>query len=192
MVGQLTMDSRASTDGKCCAENIETEIASHAIPTLGECLETRPNVSDSPVRIRWTEPSGAVTERWLPILRQVAVREGDRVLLLHPAGWPTLLVAGVINGFRRRPEPARQTIQSIELKADEAAVIVDHEGKPLVELARSAKGLLIRPMSPDVDFHVPGTLQIRANHITMEAERGDVRLRASDCVVAEGELIKLN
>jgi hypothetical protein len=164
----------------------------NALHLVGECLQVGVLSIDPRAQVRWTDAQGQVALRWLPTLRHVAVREGDHVLLVQPLGCPLPVVIGVINGFSMRPESQHPVVYSLALLPDEAITVTDHEGQPLLQLCRSANGLRIRPCSPDLDLRVPGALHISADRVAIQADRGNLYLRASDSVVAEGELIKLN
>jgi len=159
---------------------------------VGECLEVPPVGSRASVRVRWVNAEGHIFERWLPTVRNVAVREADRVLLMQPVGLHGPIVVGVVNGFSRRPDPPRSASHSLALRPDEVLLVTDHEGHALLEVSRSERGLTLRPVARDLEVSVPGTLALRAGQISLEAERGDVHVTASDSVVARGELIKLN
>jgi hypothetical protein len=64
-------------------------------------------------------------EAWLPCLAGVRPRVGDRVLVLAASGAPGGIVAGVVDGFRRRLDPDPRDTNVRRLKADE--VISDRE-----------------------------------------------------------------
>jgi hypothetical protein len=147
--------------------------------------------SGEKVRVRWGRGPG-IREAWLSRLASVAVREGDRVLLLSPDGWDEPLVVGVIDGFSARPCERRAAGARLTLKADEALRIDGSNGEPLVEMFSSATGPVVRLCSPDVRVDVPGALAVTAKSVSLRAEKGSVDIAATDEVRVSGERVKLN
>lgn len=81
---------------------------------------------------------------WLPILRGVVVRPGDRVLAISPANAREPIVIGVVDGLARRPPAPAVTAARLELKADETLSVVDPAGTPLFEVSASEKGPVLK------------------------------------------------
>ena len=71
-------------------------------PCMGECVDDRHPTLQGRVRVRWTDATGGPRDRWVPTLQGVAVREGDRVLLVTMAHEDEPVVTGVIDGFAAR------------------------------------------------------------------------------------------
>jgi hypothetical protein len=158
---------------------------------VGECVADRHTTLVGRAQIRWLGQDGNAQERWLPCLMNVAVRMGDRVLLLEAANWPEPIVVGVVDGFAARSEsPSRGP--TVELKSDESLCVVSEAGQPLVEVSRGDKGALVRLLGEDVDLEVSGDLRLSAKAIELRARQGDVRVEATDDVVVKGETIELN
>lgn len=159
---------------------------------VGECISTGGAREPGRILVRWSDAEGETHERWIPALQGLALREGDRLLLVQPANWWETVVAGVVNGLARRPEKALSPIRVVELLADESIRVTTAAGQPLAELFGGVEGPVIRLLAPDIDFELAGRLRLRAKEIELRAEQGDLRLKASDAVVAEGEIVKLN
>jgi hypothetical protein len=66
------------------------------------------------------------------------------------------------------------------------------DGKPLIELAASDAGPVVRLLQPDIDVEVPGKLRVSAASIELVATRGEVKVEAADDVVVRGENVHLN
>jgi len=81
---------------------------------------------------------------------------------------------------------------SVELKGDESVRVRGRDGQQLLEIYQEEEGPVVRLLDPDLDLELPGELRIRAEHIQLEATRGDVELKASDDVNLQGEMIHLN
>lgn len=142
------------------------------------------------VRVRW--PDGdEVREAWVPTLQGLAVRVRDRVLVMQPAGLPEPLVTGVLDGFTRR-EPQTRTGAELSLKSDETLRVCDEAGNPLIEIQGTAEGPVVRLLSETSDIELPGKLRLKAKSLELEALAGPVKIKASDDVLVEGEIINLN
>ncbi|MDO9015913.1 MAG: hypothetical protein Q8S73_38895 [Deltaproteobacteria bacterium] len=162
-----------------------------APPCMGECIDDRHPTLSGRARVRWTDPSGAPRDRWLPTLLGVAVRAGDRVLLVSLAHEPDPVVTGVIDGFATRPDAAA-TGPVVELAAGESLRVVAADGAALVELRQSPDGPVVRLLSTDAAIELPGRLRLTADAIALHARRGGVEVTASDDVAVQGEAIRLN
>jgi hypothetical protein len=160
-------------------------------PLVVECIDARHPTLTGRVQVRW-RVDGQETTCWLPTLRGLAVRTGDRVLVSHPRNWDEAIVVGVIDGFARRPRPSREHAATLDLLADEAVCIRSETGAPLLELTSSERGVEITLLQPDVSLEVDGKLAIGAKQITLTAREGEARIEATDDVVVEGENIHLN
>ena len=172
-----------------------TTAATSAVPTgvlVGECFEEEHEVLRDRVKVGWIEPGGDACQAWLSPLRNLVVRQGDRVLLTRPANWPEPIITGVLDSLHRPgPAPPRQG-PSIRLRADEALRVTGEHGQDLLELRQSEDGPLLRLLGGDMDLELPGRLRLSATEIALEARRGDVVVEASDDVKVRGELIELN
>jgi len=157
---------------------------------VGECIDARHPTLVGRVLVRWAD-GALLQERWMPTLHALAIREGDRLVINQPSNFPEPVVMGVLDGFAMRPEAPREEAARIELKSDEAVRITTQEGAPLVEVFASEQGPVVRLLAPDVDLELPGALRIAAKSIDLAA-RGEVKIKASDDVVVQGETISLN
>lgn len=144
------------------------------------------------VRARWQDLDGQTFERWLPTLHGLPVRVADRVLLTRASNWREHIVTGVIDGFAARPEHPRETRAALALERDEAVRVQAADGTPLIEVFQAEEGPVVRLLAPDVEIELRGALRVRAESIELEATRGQARIAASDDVIVEGEVIRLN
>jgi hypothetical protein len=131
-------------------------------------------------------------EAWLPTLQGLAVRPGDRLIVVSPSNHPEPVVVGVLDGFALRPEPRRETAATITLQPDERILVTAASGQDLLEVHLSGTGPVVRLLQPDVDLDVPGDLRVRARAVRLEARMGKVEVEAHDDVVLRGENVKLN
>jgi len=161
-------------------------------PLVGDCVAARHPTLQGRVRISWTDAAGVSGERWLPTLAGVLVREGDRVLLAKPANFDEPVVMGVLDGFTERPEPAALRGPVLSVERDEALHVTTSEGEPLLEIRQEDSGPVVRIVKESLDLELPGRLRLSADAIELEARRGPVKVSATDDVVVQGEVIKLN
>lgn len=136
--------------------------------------------------------AGTTTRWWAPVVRGVSARQGDRVLLTRPDNLPEPVVIGVLDGFSRRPAAVGHEAGKLALGAGEVVTITAADGKPLIELAASDAGPVVRLLQPDIDVEVPGKLRVSAASIELVATRGEVKVEAADDVVVRGENVHLN
>lgn len=165
-----------------------------AVPSasLGWVVDDRhPSLLDR-VQVRCSAPEEADAPRWLPVLRGLCCRVGDRVVVTRIEGLDEPVVSGVIDGFTPRPEAPRRSAAALELKPDEALRVVSPSGAELVEVFASEQGPVVRVLSADVNLELEGRLHLRAKSLQLEATGGEARLEAADDVVLRGEAIRLN
>jgi hypothetical protein len=159
---------------------------------VGEVVDARHPTLRGRVRVRWRDHEGQAFEKWLPTLMNLPIRVSDRVIMTQAANWPERVITGVIDGFAHRPEIERETAAAIELQRDEALRVRDAAGNDLVEVFEDERGAVIRLLREDVDLDLQGKLRISAKSIELEAKQGQARIKASDDVVVNGEVIHLN
>ncbi len=159
---------------------------------VGEVVDDRHPSLRGRVRVRWSDLEGQLYERWLPTFQGLPVRVADRVFLQQPANWPEPVVIGVLDGFARRPEVARDERASLELQRDEALRVRTKSGVDLLEVFEGDAGPVVRLLTGDVDLDIPGAMRVRADAITLEARKGQARIEASDDVIVKGETVHLN
>ncbi len=136
--------------------------------------------------------NGAGTGQWwVPTLRGLSIREGDRLLLQHVVGSSEPVVIGVIDGFSPRAPLLRHHGPRLELKADESLMVHTEDGQGLVEITPSAKGHVVRLLQSDTHLEVCGKLSISAQELELRSS-GSVHVEAADDVRLVGELVKLN
>ncbi len=156
---------------------------------VGFCVEERHPSLAGRVLVRVAESSGT-REVWVATLAHLPVRREDCVLLLQPANWPEPLVVGVVNGLRERTR-ASHAAAALTLKDDQTLEIRDPDGTPLLAIAPSASGPVLRLARADQRLEVAGRLVLAADAISLAA-RGEVSVDAGGDVVVTGEEIKLN
>jgi hypothetical protein len=156
-----------------------------------ECTNAEHPTLTGRVEVRWGA-GDCQHARWLPALRGLAIRTGDRLLVATPANWDEPIVVGVIDGFARRPAPSREHKATLDLLPDESVCIRSASGAPLLELATGERGAEIRLLEPDLALEIDGHLAIGAKQITLRAREGEARIEACDDVVVRGENIHLN
>jgi hypothetical protein len=159
---------------------------------VAECVDDQHPCLSGRVQVRWTDPTGVERTIWVPALRRLAIRKADRVLLIVPDNWPEPLVVGVVDGFDRRPETPPVTAATVTLKPDEAVRVRDSSGKEILEITSSENGPTLKLLHPDVNIEMPGTLSFKADKVELTARAGPVIIKASDDVVCQGEMIRLN
>ena len=158
---------------------------------IATCTDDRHPALQGRVRVQF---AGARDDEqtWVPTLQGLAVRVGDRLLLVRPGNSDEWIATGVVDGFARRPVVAPRTAAQLELKSDEALQVVSSAGQPLVEVSQGAAGPVVKLLEPDVQVEFAGKLVVRAEGIEFAATKGQVEITASTDVVIKGELVKLN
>lgn len=159
---------------------------------LGECTQSPHPTLQGRACVRLSGDNDDGKPQWLPCLRNVVCRPGDRVLVCAPENHAEPVVIGVLDGFRRRSAPPEVERGRIELAADEHLTVSDDGGRELVKLRRGQDGLEVQLSCPDFALRVPGKLTLSARELQLEAEEGQARVSASEDVVIQGELVRLN
>lgn len=175
----------------------EIAAGSAGVMTPGEalvavCVDNRHPSLAGRVLVRWAMPSGGETSAWAPTLHGMAVREGDRVLLVQPVNAPEPIVTGVVDGFAARPEAPRGTGARLDLHGDEAVRIMSTDGTPLVEVFQGKAGPVVRLLAEETNLDLPGDLRVSARSVALIARSGEMKITARDDVVVVGETINLN
>lgn len=159
---------------------------------VGECVDVNHPTLRGRVLVRWMTVEGEPRTRWLPTLQNLPVRPKDRLLLTHPDNWDEMVVTGVIDGFARRPEIQRRTAGRLELERDEALRVTGRDGQELVEVFQTDDGPVVRVLNTHTGVEIPGKLRLAADSIELEAGAGPIKIKASDDVIVNGEMIHLN
>lgn len=180
-------------------ESVESDVDLDAIGAspeiapmeVGVCMnEAHPTLAGR-VLVRFERDCGTA-EQWLPCLLQIRPREGDRVLVVRAAGSPEAIVAGVVDGYRRRVEPEVRAANVRAIKDDESIRIEAADGRGLVEVRASDGGCVVTLLAPDATLSGQGSLAIEADDVAIRARQGAVTISAADDVDVRGEHINLN
>ena len=159
---------------------------------VAECTDDVHPTLQGRIRVRWTGGAGTEQESWVPALANLAVRRGDRVLLIMAENWPEPLAVGVVDGFAARPEIRRQPAAVIAVKSDETVRVQDSNGQDVLEVSSSQAGPVVRLLQKDLNIELPGAFRLKADSVDLTARSGQVKIEASDDVVVKGELVRLN
>jgi hypothetical protein len=160
-------------------------------PFVVECTDAQHPSLQGRVKIQWNG-AGYPLDSWVPTLHGQSIRKGDRLLMQMPQGGGEPIVIGVIDGFLPRPEPDRTVGGRIELKQDETLQVCSQEGQPLVEIVQDEKGPVVRLLQADTRLALKGKLSISAAELELKANKGQVRIEATDDINIVGEVIHLN
>src|SRR5690606_25466973 len=101
---------------------------------VADCIDDRHPTLVGRICIRVVLPEGSTVERWVPTLRGLAVRVGDRVLVTKPINWAEAVVIGMLDGFARRVRPV-DVRGELTLAAGEVVRVCDARGAALAEIA---------------------------------------------------------
>jgi hypothetical protein len=159
---------------------------------VAECIDDRHPTLSGRVRVRIVDTSGRSEETWVPTLQGLPVRAADRVLMIRPGNGEEWIVTGVIDGFAARPKIEKTAAARLELRSDESVQVVSASGVPIIEVSQGQAGTVVKLLEPDVRVELAGKLAIAAQEIQLEATRGQVKVKASDDVVVQGEIVRLN
>jgi hypothetical protein len=168
--------------------------APHPAPTIfvGDCIDTRHPTLKGRVRIRWKDNEDLTREKWLPCLHGLTIRQADRVLVEQPSNWPEPIVIGVVDGFATRPEYRHVPGPSVVLEKDESLRVYSSDGQPMLEIYQEKRGPVVRLLTDDMNLDLKGRLKIDARSIEIAAKQGGIKIVATDDVVVQGEMIKMN
>jgi hypothetical protein len=158
---------------------------------VGVCTDDRHPALVGRVRVRH-QTGDEEREQWVPVLRGVAVRVGDQLLLNQPRNGGELIVVGVVDAFARRDAVPQQAAARLELKPDEVLRVEDARGRTLLELRADETGPVVRLLQQGLAIEVDGKLSFRADAIQLQARQGAVEINASDEVCVKGKVIHLN
>ncbi len=155
-----------------------------AAPVLvGECLDDRHPVVDGRCLVAFADADGPTQQRWLTHLEGVAVRSGDRVLLVQPDNWLEPLIAGIVSRSGPEPQTAADNNRTIVVRNNETVRIAASDGKTLLEIGHNHLRPVVRLAQADVRIDVPGKFHVAAEEIS---------LTAREDVVVNGRTIRLN
>lgn len=194
----VTTDQNSSGDQNSLVDEMvaayRTESATPRIQAsiVGQCIDACHPTLTGRVRVEWNNSDGLKMDTWLPCLQGLVVRKDDRVLVQQPDNWPEPLVVGVVDGFAMRREVPYTSASDLILQTDEVVRIVTPEGQPLLEICQKDGGPILRLLTDDLNLDVKGRFTVSARSVTLNANRGEMKITAKDDVIVEGETIKLN
>lgn len=165
---------------------------------VGECLDTHNPHLPGRIFVRSRGEDGKPVCAWLPVLDQLRVQPGCRVLLTRPDNWPEHVVLGVLSGLTdpqadSEPTPATAPEQpTLRLERGETLVVTNADGQPLLELSASESGPKLRLFQDDIAFEMPGRVRIGAERIELHSREGGVDIRSDGDTIVRSRFIRLN
>src|SRR5262245_44557263 len=100
VVLELTPESKPPTLEELLEHASRMQAVRFGAGTLvGECLDTHHPHLPHRVFVRARDHDGEPVCAWLPVLDQLRVRAGSKVLLSKPDNWPEPVVVGVLLGL---------------------------------------------------------------------------------------------
>jgi len=149
-----------------------------------------------------TTPDSSTRGRRLRALEGLRIEPGDKVLITSPVNGKEAVIIGVTERSKKvqpdsptvvRAEPSLSGKQEIVTASRSGSIrIVSEDGRPLVDICDGETGPVIRLCGDDAQIDIPGHLKIAAGKLDLTSRRGDVRIRADEDVVVEGDIIRLN
>ncbi len=169
-------------------------------PLVGECVDTHNPHLPARILVQARGEGGKLAAAWLPILADLRVRPGQRVLLSKPHNWPEPVVVGVLAGLEPPGEDAGKAAQptvpsepSLRLEPGQGLVVQGPSGQPLVRVSATCDGeARIELLPKDVDLEVPGRLRLGGESVELRARSGDIDLRTEGDTIVRARVIRLN
>lgn len=158
---------------------------------VGRCIASEHPTLMGRARIRW-RLGDVESERWLPMLHGVSIRENDRVMIEWPVNSDEAIVVGVVDGYKKRPDKVYIEGASLSLQKDESITVKNDAGETLLKLYQDESGPVVRLLKENANLDMPGKLRIRAKDIAFTATQGQVKISATEDVIVNGEMVKLN
>jgi hypothetical protein len=170
---------------------------------VGECLDTHNPHLPRRVFVRARDEDGQQVTAWLPVLDQLRIRPGDKLLLSKPDNWPEPVVLGVLAGLERpvdanAADAASQTAAAatgdphLRLEPGQSVVITNPEGQPMLSLRATAQGPQVELLAANVSFDMPGCVRIGAERIELHSREGGVDIRSDGDTIVRSRVIRLN
>jgi hypothetical protein len=162
---------------------------------VGECVDTHNPHLPRRVLVRTRDQDGTPVTAWLPILADLRVRAGHKVLLSKPENWPEPVVIGALEGLDQGDEGRATSVDGgpeLRLEQGQAIMIADPAGQPLLELQATADGPRIVLLRADLSIDALGCLRFGAQRIELHAREGGVDIRTDGDAVVRGRVIRLN
>lgn len=205
---RLVLDTpAASTPALTLTELLEQASRSQAVafgerPLIGECIDTHNPHLPGRLLVQARGEDGKLAAAWLPMLAELRVGAGQRVLLSKPYNWPEPIVVGVIAGLeaptddgeQQASEPAAAAAEpSLRLEPGQALVVHAPGGKPLLRVSATADDEARVELLPEtVEFEVPGKLRLSGESVELRARSGGIDLRTDGDATVRARVIRLN
>ena len=158
---------------------------------VGQVKATEHPVLGKRALVSWQENS-IQHERWLPVLRNLAIREGDQVLVSRVANLPEFIVTGILDSLTDEPPAHRSEGPVLRLAPDESLRILAPDGTPLLDIEATESGPQLRLLVEQNAIDLPGQFCLTADAIQLRARQGEMNLEASGDVKIRGEVIHAN
>jgi hypothetical protein len=168
---------------------------------IGECLDTHNPHLPGRVLVRARTDDGTLAHAWLPMLAQLRVRAGSRVLLSKPNNWAEPVVIGALTGLDPASESATTSEADassgddprLRLEPGQTLVITGPTGQPLIRVGATDSGEPhIQLLGAGASIDVDGCLRIGADRIELESRAGGIDLRTDGDAIVRGRVIRLN
>lgn len=196
LLGERVEQERSSTTLEQLLELAsQAQAARFAGGTLvGECLDTHNPHLPRRVLVRARDEEGKLVSAWLPVLTNLRIGIGAKLLLSKPDNWSEPIVIGVIAGLERPEEQPSISTEgpTLRLEPGQALSITDASGQPFLALEETATGPRVALLQRNVEITTPGNLRISAERIELSAREGGVDVRAEGEAVVRGRVIRLN
>lgn len=112
---------------------------------VGECLDTHNPHLPHRVLVRARGADGVPVSAWLPVVDELRLRPGSKVLLSKPDNWPEPVVIAVLRGLETPQHPdGKATVPTadeptLRLERGQSLVITNADGQPLVQLSATPR-----------------------------------------------------
>lgn len=133
---------------------------------VGDVLDTASPGRPGRVLVRWRMPDGAENEQWLPVVRGLALKSGDLVLLHRLANWHEWLVSHAIAAESEHlpsAHPLSDVVEDnkrVEIEGQDEVVL--RCGKASITLRRNGR-VVIR--GAYIESRSEGTNRIKGGHV---------------------------
>lgn len=81
---------------------------------------------------------------------------------------------------------------SLSLKPDESIKVLSNEGEKLLEIYQDEFVPAVKLLHENTNIDLPGKQRVRAKDIELKATEWQAKINATENVVVNGEMIKLN
>lgn len=189
----MTMKADAAVTVRPDRDDVRRAAAAPPGTSVGVCVTGEHPTLSGRALVRWRDGDHVRHEAWLPQMKGLLLRRGDRVLLTMPDNHDEPIVMGVLDGLGRRSSaPAAEDGPLVRLAPNEALRVAAADGTPVLEVTVTDAGPQVRLLVGPAGIEMPGTLRLSADDIELEAKQGEVRVTATGDVKVKGEVIRLN